>query len=410
MPVIRINDFGGERPSVSPRYLQEKSAQVASNLLASTPEFRPLLGAGTSVSLGAFASDPKTIYKYPQQSGSWYSSMSVVNMVRGQINGDPNELTYMTYQDGSAPPNIYPSGLVLGVPAPLSAPTVTVNTVAQFTESDRSAAIAAAGVSARDAVHNNMAVAVACGSDFTAATGFSRSMGVTVPGYFNRDMSPTAGETSTHIVRAYRATSTGGAFNGGFETAYVTSNNTSDNFAWAADPALQGFWRTMPAGVSIESSAWGATIGGVGGCVTGDDHYCLAFPAYAMTYTLNTSTAKTALKAILLPGSTTEFLYTDAEAQSIVDSVNTYLSVDNAAIRPKFKEMADKVAELKVILDGGVISFTANTMSAYYGTAGVSAEIDAAFDAFANAVADAAITVANSRTAGGYLLETGLGA
>jgi hypothetical protein len=42
-------------------------------------------------------------------------------------------------------------------------------------------------------------------------------------------------------------------------------------------------------------------------------------------------------------------------------------------------------------------------MSAYYGTAGVSAEIDAAFDAFANAVADAAITVANSRTAGGYI-------
>ena len=65
--------------------------------------------------------------------------------------------------------------------------------------------------------------------------------------------------------------------------------------------------------------------------------------------------------------------------------------------------MADKVAELKVILDSGVISFTANTMSAYYGTAGVSAEIDAAFDAFANAVADAAITVANSRATGGYI-------
>lgn len=400
MPVIRINDFGGEQPSVSPRYLQEKSAQVASNLLASTPEFRPLLGAGTSVSLGAFASDPQTIYKYPQQGGSWYSSVSVVNVVRGQINGDPSELTYMTYQDGSAPPNIYPSGLRLGVPAPLSAPTLTVNTGTQFTESDRSAAIAAAGVSARDAVHNNMAVAVACGSDFAAATGFSRSMGVTVPGYFNRDMSPTAGETSTHIVRAYRATSTGGAFTGGFESAYVTVGNTSDNFAWAADPALQGFWRTMPAGVSIETSPWGTTWG----CVTGDDHYCLAFPAYAMTYTLATSTAKTALKAIPLPGTTTgEFLYNDAEAQSIVDSVNAYLNVDNPAIRPKFKEMADKVAELKVILDCGVISFTANTMSAYYGTAGVSAEIDAAFDAFANAVADAAITVANSRTAGGYI-------
>jgi hypothetical protein len=52
----------------------------------------------------------------------------VVNVVRGQINGDPSELTYMTYQDGSAPPNIYPSGLVLGVPAPLSAFMVIVNT------------------------------------------------------------------------------------------------------------------------------------------------------------------------------------------------------------------------------------------------------------------------------------------
>ena len=399
MPVIRINDFGGEQPSVSPRYLQEKSAQVASNLLASTPEFRPLLGAGTPISLGATAADPLTIYKYPQQGGSWYQSTSVVNIVRGQINGDSSELTYMTYQDGSAPPNIYPSGLRLGVPAPLSAPTLTVNAGTQFTESDRSAAIAAAGVLARDAVHNNMSVAVACGSDFAAATGFSRTMGVTVPGYFNRDLSPTAGETSTHIVRAYRATSTGGAFTGGFESAYVTVGNTSDNFAWAADPALHGFWRTMPAGVGIEASPWGTTWG----CVTGDDHYCLAFPAYAMTYTLATSTAKTALKAIPLPGTTTgEFLYNDAEAQSIVDSVNTYLSVDNPAIRPKFKEMADKVAELKVVLDGGVISFTTNTMSTYYGTAGVAAEIDAAFDAFANAVADAAITVANARSTGGY--------
>lgn len=407
MTVIKINTFGGERPSVSPRALPNDAAQTAQNLLASTPEFRPLLGSGTPISLGAVPANPQTIYKWPQQSGSWYSSSAFVNVVRGQINGDPSELTYMTYQDGSAPPNIYPSGLVLGVPAPLSAPTLTLNAVAQFTEADRSAGIAAAGVSARDAIHNNLSVAVAAGSDFTAATGFSRAMGVTVPGYFNRDMSPTAGETSTHIVRAYRATSTGGAFTGGFESAYVTVGNTSDNFAWAADPALQGFWRSMPAGVNIEASPWGTTWG----CVTGDDHYCLAFPAYAMTYTLATSTAKTALKAIPLPGTTSgEFLYSDADAQSIVDSVNAYLSVDNPAIKPKFKEMADKVSELKVVLDGGVISFTANTMSAYYGTAGVSAEIDAAFDAFANAVADAAITVANSRTAGGYLPETGLGA
>lgn len=400
MPVLRITNFGGLLPSVSPRYLPDSGAQTAQNLLASTPEFRPLLGDGAPVSLGAAASDPKTIYKYPQQSGSWYMSTSVVNVVRGQINGDPSELTYMTYQDGSAPPNIYPSGLRLGVPAPLAAPTLTLNAVTQFTEADRSAAIAAAGASARDAIHNNMSPAVASGSDFSAATGLSRSMGVTVPGYFNRDMSPTAGETSTHIVRAYRATSTGGAFTGGFESAYVSVGNTSDNFAWAADPALQGFWRSMPAGVSIETSPWGTTWG----CATGDDHYCVAFPAYAMTYTLATSTAKTALKAIPLPGTTTgEFLYSDADAQSIVDSVNAYLSVDNPAIRPKFKEMADKVAELKVILDGGVLSFTANTMTAYYGTAGVAAEIDAALDAFANAVADAAITVANSRTTGGYI-------
>lgn len=52
MAVIKIENFGGEMPSVSARALPDAAAQENSNLFAGTAEFRPLksdVSAGTSV-------------------------------------------------------------------------------------------------------------------------------------------------------------------------------------------------------------------------------------------------------------------------------------------------------------------------------------------------------------------------
>jgi len=398
MPVIKVVAFGGEVPSSSPRALPDSSAQTARDIMPGTMEFRPALGNGTPEVPITSVTNPKTIYRYHQVGGSWYGSSEVLNIVRGQVGNDTSERTYVSRQDGSAVPQIFPSGLPLGVPAPTAAPTVTVNAVTQFTADKRASAIVAAGIEARNAVHNNMALTVKGSSELASSIGFSPSMGMTVPGYFVRSLDPTAGSAATQMGRAFRATSTGGAFNGGFETAYISgANNTAANFAWALDPQLQGYWQSMPS-VSIETSPWGTTWG----ALTGDDHWIVPFNAFTRAIALNRTPAETALAAILLPGGngTTDKLYTSGEVTAICDTVAAYLNPDNPNIKPKFDDMAVKVKAMKGWMDGGALSFAGPTLSNYYATTGagsVGDAITAAITAFANAIADQAISVANAR-------------
>lgn len=393
MPVIRANNFGGVLPAASPRALPEGAAQVARDILPSTSEFRPVLGPGTPEATANAVSNPATIYKYHQVGGSWYGSSEIVNIVRGQVNDDPNERTYVSRQNGSAAPQIFPSGLPLGVPAPTLAPTVLVNNVTQFTADMRSSAIAAAGLDARDSVHDNLQLAVGCAAALTSDTGLGPNMGMAVPGYFVRSLDPTAGDAATQVGRALRATSTGGAFDGGFETAYVDSNiNTADNWAWALDPRLQGYWQSMPS-VSVETSPWGTTWG----TVTGDDHWVVPFNAFTRTIELDRAAAETALAAIPLPGgSVGEHLYTSGEVAVICDTVEAYLSPTAPAIAPKLDEMAVRVKALKGWLDGGALAFSKPTLESFY--SGISGDITDSITAFANSIADLAINVANART------------
>lgn len=136
MAVIRINNFGGEMPRVSPRALPVDLAQVNSNLLATATEFRPLLA--DSVPLGTAPAGAKTLYRLSKDASGvertldtsgWIAEVADKAYVKGQINDDGTERTYVTFNDGTQMPRAMDAlgaNRQLGVPAPFLATAVLV--------------------------------------------------------------------------------------------------------------------------------------------------------------------------------------------------------------------------------------------------------------------------------------------
>lgn len=135
MSIIQIRNFGGELPRVSPRALPAEAAQVSSNLLATANEFRPLMDdlARATVVVGA-----KTLHRLTRDATGnlrtddatgWIAEVADKNYVKGQINDDATERTYVSFNDGTARPRVVDAlgqDRVLGVPAP-AAVSVTLN-------------------------------------------------------------------------------------------------------------------------------------------------------------------------------------------------------------------------------------------------------------------------------------------
>jgi hypothetical protein len=144
MAIIKIDNFGGELPRVSPRVLPVGAAQINSNLLATSSEFRPLQ-EDSAVAMGA--SNAKTLYRLSRDAigalrtgdaTGWIAETADKNYVKGQINDDATERTYVTFNAGSAAPRVIDAlgaNRLLGVPAPASA-TATLNQVKSFTRED----------------------------------------------------------------------------------------------------------------------------------------------------------------------------------------------------------------------------------------------------------------------------------
>lgn len=131
MSVIKINNFGGEMPSVSPRALPDSAAQVNSNLLLGVNEFRPVaedkaetLPPGMVLPVNA-----KTLYRITP-TDPWRVDKEETSPVRGQVNGDVAGRTYFTRDssDEEAPRaiDLLRQNRQLGVPAPTVKPAVTV--------------------------------------------------------------------------------------------------------------------------------------------------------------------------------------------------------------------------------------------------------------------------------------------
>ena len=137
MSAIKINQFGGEAPSVSPRNLPANAAQTNENLLLSHAEFRPL---SNDLAVTTTAAGTKTIYRMARVTGGafnsnpatgWITSTAERSYVKGQIDDELTERTYTTFDDGSAKPraiDVDGADRVLGVPRPTKlVPVLTVS-------------------------------------------------------------------------------------------------------------------------------------------------------------------------------------------------------------------------------------------------------------------------------------------
>jgi len=139
MAALQIKTFGGISPKVPPRYLQDAQAQTALNADVFQGSLKPLNALGSTVATLTKIGVPLTIYRFGQSivsdSQYWFHWTTDVDVCRSQIAGDTSEWTF--YTGDGAPKATYAAIALsgsnyptvsrpLGIPAPGSAPTVSV--------------------------------------------------------------------------------------------------------------------------------------------------------------------------------------------------------------------------------------------------------------------------------------------
>lgn len=132
MPVIKIENFGGEMPSMSARALPPNAAQENRNLLLGTAEFRPQMA---DLSAGAVAAGAQTLRRF---NNAWRTSTTLQSYVKGQINDEKTERTYFTEDNGSAAPRAIDNtgaNRELGVYRPVK-PAVTLAVADELTQQE----------------------------------------------------------------------------------------------------------------------------------------------------------------------------------------------------------------------------------------------------------------------------------
>jgi len=135
MSFIDVTNFGGEIPRVSARALPAGTAQINSNLLATATEFRPLQSDSV---VGSAQAGAKTLYRLSKDStgvvrtldtAGWIAETADKSYVKGQINDDGTERTYVTFNDGTQKPRAIDAlgaDRLMGVPSPFYATAVLV--------------------------------------------------------------------------------------------------------------------------------------------------------------------------------------------------------------------------------------------------------------------------------------------
>ena len=127
-------------PSGQPKLIAESASVYCQNTFSRFGDLRPVK-TDAEVASGAVA-NAKTQYRMSRKpDGSsfadgttgWKTSAGLVNYVRGPVAGDSTERTYYTGDGAPKATNLAGVIRALGVPEPTSAPTVTVNAVAQMT-------------------------------------------------------------------------------------------------------------------------------------------------------------------------------------------------------------------------------------------------------------------------------------
>lgn len=144
MTTLKITQFGGQVPRVSPRALPAGAAQRYENLLATSTELRPLPGDKT---VAAGLAGARTLYRLGRtpagtlrtgDTDGWLSDVDDKSYVKGQLNDDATERTVVTWNDGAQPPRVIDAtgaDRLLGVPAPPKL-TLTANVTDEFTRDE----------------------------------------------------------------------------------------------------------------------------------------------------------------------------------------------------------------------------------------------------------------------------------
>ena len=391
MAVLRVTNFGGLKPRASARALPADAAQTAHNLQANTREFRPL-ATDTQVIANTGLTNPLTIFRLQRNSdGSlntdftdltkWKVYAGRRSFVKAQVNDDTTDRHYYSFDDGTAAPRVLDAtgnDRQLGVPAPTTAPTVSVNETDEFTSEDRATGLQAALALAIKAVQDSASVVWRGAADpGTGTTGYLNR--TTANGFATADPS--------QQVRVYRLAASGGAIS----DSYTALDDSA--FNWVFDPSLAAIVGDSTAG----TPAWAGTAG--------TPHICIPYSAYGLTYSINTSTLTTALAAITMPGKTdgTKLFTTDQVAE-IVGEISDYADPAGPTIQPKIQALAAKVTELRTLLDGGGRNSVVAQTTAFYSKADVVAAIDDAIDSWANFVFNKADDIARSSLGADYLI------
>lgn len=127
MSIIQIRNFGGELPRVSAAALPSNAAQINRDLLTTSVEFRPLQADAT---VSACPANTKSLYRLSRdasgvlrtdESTGWVFDAKDKSFVKGQINDDATDRTYVSVNDGTSFPyaiDALGASRQLGVPAP----------------------------------------------------------------------------------------------------------------------------------------------------------------------------------------------------------------------------------------------------------------------------------------------------
>jgi hypothetical protein len=288
MPVTKITAVGGLAPSVSPRALPDAAGQKAHNLLPSISEFRPVAG-DLAVAPASYA---RTIYRLARTSTGafntnpatgWVTAPDERSYVKGQLNDDTTERTYLTFDNSDQPPRAIDARGAdrrLGVPAPTLAPTVTVNVVDEYTAEDKDADLSVAALEAAKIIKAHMQP-VWVGPE---VSGNPTSHQVA---YFGRAAPEFTPADDSQMVRVYGLT-TGGS--GVSEVIASYSPVDGSKFSWVYDLGLNGFEHNRVAGEAVIKG------------LAENRFWCVPYYGRAVTYKLNRATFLPAIQALEVAG------------------------------------------------------------------------------------------------------------
>ncbi len=381
MAKIDLTVFGGLVPKDSARALPADAAQVAHDIESTTSEFRPV-GGDTQVVANSGVNNPLTMYRFQIKSDgtanddfsiNWIVSLLRKSYAKGQVNSDITERTYVSTDDGSVPPHAIDNtgeDRVLGVPAPTTAPAITVNVADEFTTEDRSGQI--------DNILQYLKVSTSALRS-PVWQGAPRP-GTGTPGYADRDTVPSvpAEPQEGEQLRLFRLSTTGGVQPyGAITSTYAVGG--ADTFQWAFDAGLSSFFRTAA------GSGWPAWAG------TTNDHLCIPLTAYGLLYELNGLGLTDALVAMEMPGAAPGTpLLTGDQVDDILDLVEELYNQKYEDVQPKLNALSAQFAIAKTIVEGGTQGANVAAVTAFYTKADVIATINAGVANAAAAMFDAA--------------------